>query len=95
MTGVGAALAALVLIASASVAQAEMIEGQIRRIDPETEKLTIRHGPIARLDMPAMTMVFRLARPELMRGLAVGDRVLFDIAPTGGAMTIVEIRKAP
>ncbi|MGE0715281.1 MAG: copper-binding protein [Alphaproteobacteria bacterium] len=77
-----------------AAAQQTPIEGEVRRLDVAAEKLTIRHGPIASLDMPAMTMVFRVARPDMFQGLAVGDRVVFEVERSGGAITITAIRKA-
>ncbi|MEO7105496.1 MAG: copper-binding protein [Rhodoferax sp.] len=36
-----------------------MSEGEVRKIDKESKKITLRHGPLKNLDMPAMTMVFQ------------------------------------
>ena len=71
-------LAALTLvIAFNSHAQSEMADGEIRRLDMETGKVTIRHGEIKSLDMPPMTMVF-VARPKsILDGLEVGDKIQF------------------
>jgi Cu/Ag efflux protein CusF len=54
----------------------------------------IEHGPIASLRWPSMRMQFRLARPDLTRGLAVGDRVDFRFHQSGEAYVVDEIRKA-
>ena len=65
------------IVAFSSHAQSEMAEGEIRRLDMETGKVTIRHGEIKSLDMPPMTMVF-IARPKsILDGLKVGDRIQF------------------
>ena len=71
-------LPAITLVAAFnSFAQSEMAEGEIRRLDMETGKVTIRHGEIKSLDMPPMTMVF-VARPKtILDGLKVGDRIQF------------------
>lgn len=63
--------------------------GRITAID--AAQLMIAHPPIASLNWPAMTMQFRLARPELARGLAVGDSVAFRFREADGAYVIEEI----
>ena len=77
------------------VAQARvMTEGVVRRIDPANGKLTLRHGPIVNLDMPAMTMVFRVQPPELMNTLKVGDAVKFHAESINGTLTVTAIHPA-
>ena len=34
-------------------------EGEVRKVDKAAGKITVKHGPIANLDMPGMTMVLR------------------------------------
>lgn len=65
--------------------------GRITAIDGA--QLMIAHPPITSLNWPAMTMQFRLARPELVRGLAVGDSVAFRFREVGGAYVVDEIRE--
>ena len=69
-------------------------EGEVRRIDKAQGKLTLRHGPLANLDMPAMTMVFKTADPSLLDGLKVGDKVWFTVENVNGAFTVTAIRPA-
>ena len=68
-------------------------EGEIRRIDKDAKRVTIKHGAIRSLDMPAMTMVFRVEDPALLEGISVGDRVRFaaDKAASGYRVTSIEI----
>ncbi len=61
-----------------------MSEGVVRKIDAANGKITLRHGPIVNLDMPAMTMVFRVRSPELLNGLKVGDTVKFHAESIDG-----------
>lgn len=78
------------------MAQAAMIEGEVRKVDTSAGKITLRHGPIPKYDMQtAMTMVFPLKDPAQMTGLNVGDKVQFDVVKEGGSLTITEIKKAP
>ncbi|PRD64404.1 copper-binding protein [Malikia granosa] len=69
-------------------------EGEIRRLDPETGKLTIRHGEIRNLDMPPMTMVFTAKDKAMLAGLKVGDRIRFAASNEGGRYLVTEIQPA-
>lgn len=80
--------------AAIQLAQADLVQGEVRKVDIDAQKITIRHGPIAKYDMDAMTMVFRVADPAMLKQVAQGDKVLFDIDRGGGAMTITTIKKA-
>ena len=74
---------------------ASLSEGEIRRLDPETGKLTIRHGEIRNLDMPPMTMVFTARDKALLAGLKVGDRIRFGASNEGGRYLVTEIQPVP
>ena len=84
-------LATPVLAQTASEAGV-MSDGVVRKIDPANNKITLKHGPIANLDMPGMTMVFRVVSPTLLTGVQVGDAVKFHVEKTNGAMTITDIK---
>lgn len=71
-----------------------MSEGMVRKIDAENAKITLRHGPIVNLDMPAMTMVFRVRPPELLNAVTVGDKVKFHAERIDGAYTVTAIQLA-
>jgi Cu/Ag efflux protein CusF len=60
-----------------AAAAAPRSEGEVRKVDLEQGKVTLRHGPLTNLDMPAMTMVFTAADPKLLEGLKQGDKVRF------------------
>ncbi|TSE27852.1 hypothetical protein Taqua_00047 [Tepidimonas aquatica] len=70
-------------------------EGEVRRIDPATGKITLRHGHIPDLDMPPMTMVFQVRERALLQGLQVGQRVRFRAEQAGGGYFVTEIKPAP
>ena len=72
-----------------------MSEGVVRKIDAAIAKITLRHGPIANLDMPPMSMVFRVRPPELLSGVKVGDKVKFHAEDIDGAYTVTAIQVAP
>ncbi len=69
-----------------------MSDGVVRRIDAANGKLTLRHGPLVNLDMPAMTMVFRVQPPALLKTVKVGETVKFHAEEINGALTVTAIR---
>ncbi|MDP1646226.1 MAG: copper-binding protein [Thiobacillus sp.] len=71
-----------------------MSEGVVRKIDAVNAKITLRHGPLVNLDMPPMTMVFRLQPPELLSGIKVGDTVKFHAESVNGAFIVTVIQAA-
>jgi len=90
-----ALLVALVVTAMPARAQPTDAEAEVTRIDKAAGRVTLRHGAIARLDMPAMTMAYRVADPKLLDGVAVGDRVRFAADRVGGSYTVTVLVKAP
>ena len=79
---------------AAAVAKAEMSEGEVRRLDPQQHRITLKHGPIRNLDMPAMTMVFQAtdqARAMLVH-MKVGDKVRFTATNPAGQLTVTELQ---
>ncbi len=75
-------------------ATAAMADGEVRKVDKSAQKLTLRHGRIENLDMPGMTMVFRVADPKLLNGLKEGDKVRFSADRIDGAITVTSIQPA-
>ncbi len=69
-------------------------EGEIRKIDTGTAKLTIRHGELKNLGMPPMTMVFQLKDKSRLPTLKVGDKVRFraEMEGTTYVVTVIEPR---
>lgn len=70
----------------------KLTAGEVRKVDADTGKLTIRHEPIENLEMPAMTMVFKAGKPELLAGLKAGDRIRFRAETIAGAITVTDIQ---
>lgn len=90
----GAALAATDAAPAAASASPGLTAGEIKKIDAAQGKVTIRHEAIQNLDMPAMTMVFRVASPDLLAKAQVGDKVQFRAENNAGAMVVTEIRRS-
>ncbi len=73
---------------------AEMAEGEIRKIDLEARKITIKHGEIKNLDMPGMTMVFQVKDLAILDKVKAGDKVHFRAEKAGGAIVVTDIQSA-
>ncbi|MBX3618966.1 MAG: copper-binding protein [Rhizobacter sp.] len=69
-------------------------DGEVRKVDKEQGKVTLKHGPIANLDMPGMTMVFKVADPKLLDTIKQGDKVRFAADNVNGALTVTAIDAA-
>lgn len=78
----------------AAAASATLAEGEVRKVDKDAKKITIKHGPLTKLDMPAMTMVFQVKDPAFLDKVKTGDKVRFDADKIGGAFTVTQIEKA-
>lgn len=81
-------------VTMAPAAAAELADGEVRRIDADAGKVTLKHGDIKSLDMPPMTMVFH-ADKALLGSLKVGDKVRFKAVLNSGKYTVVDIQPRP
>jgi len=72
--------------------QSAMAQGEIRKVDKEAKKITIKHGQLG--DMPAMTMVFQVKDPAMLDQVKAGDNVKFEAEKIGGAFTVTKIEPA-
>ncbi|GAA4011934.1 copper-binding protein [Actimicrobium antarcticum] len=71
-----------------------MSDGEVKKVDIEAGKITIKHGPLANLDMPGMTMVFRVKDSAMLDTVKSGDKVKFVAEKVGGALTVTTIQPA-
>jgi Cu/Ag efflux protein CusF len=87
--------AALAVFSASPFAQdADMADGEVRKIDKAQSKITLRHGEIKNLDMPGMTMVFVVKDKAMLDKLALGDKVKFKAINDAGKFTITDILPA-
>jgi Cu(I)/Ag(I) efflux system protein CusF len=90
-----AAIAATPQSTNAAVAPAAALTaGEIKKIDAEQGKITIKHEAIQNLDMPAMTMVFRATNPELLKKAQAGDKIQFRAENVAGSYVVTDIQPA-
>ena len=73
--------------------ESEWVDGEVRRIDREQGRVTLRHGDIRSLDMPPMTMVFHLPDARLIDSLTPGDSVRFRVIAEGTRYRITALEK--
>ena len=73
---------------------ADMTEGEIRKVDLDNKKITIKHGAIKNLDMPGMTMVFQVKDPAMVDRVKPGDKVRFTAEKLNGAIVVTDIQVA-
>ena len=76
-------------------AAGDMTEGEIRKVDKDTKKITIKHGEIKNLDMPGMTMLFQVRDPAMLDMVKAGHKVKFkaEKAATGIVVTEIQVAK--
>lgn len=78
-----------------AIAQAELVDGQVTKIDESAGKITIKHGPIKKFDMgDGMTMVFRAQDPAMLKAVKAGDKVKFEADKVNGQFTVTKIQKS-
>jgi len=86
-------VATISVTALATVAVAQMVDGEITKVDEAAGKMTIKHGPLKKFDMDAMTMVFRAGDPAMLKQVKPGDKVRFEPDKVNGQFTVMKIEK--
>ncbi|MFZ1104097.1 MAG: copper-binding protein [Hyphomicrobiaceae bacterium] len=86
---------ALGVVALPLMAMAQMVDGQVTKVDESAGKITIKHGPMKKFDMDdGMTMVFRAQDPTMLKQVKPGDKIKFDAEKINGQFTVTKIEKA-
>jgi Cu(I)/Ag(I) efflux system protein CusF len=89
------AMAVLAAAVLPEPALAQMVDGQVVKIDESAGKITLKHGPLKQFDMEeGMTMVFRAQDPAMLKTVKVGDKVKFVPERINGQFTVTKIQKA-
>lgn len=87
-------LAAIALLGALPVAFAQAwVDGEVKKIDRAHGKLTLAHNEIKALDLPAMTMAFRVKDAAMLEKVQVGDRVRFAAEKVAGQYTVTALQK--
>ena len=69
-----------------------LTDGEVKKIDKEQGKITLKHGAIKHMDMPGMTMVFHVKDKAMLDTVKTGDKVQFMVVDEGGKMTVTQIQ---
>ncbi|MEO6293092.1 MAG: copper-binding protein [Burkholderiaceae bacterium] len=80
------------MIAPAVMSNLPMADAEVRKVDIENKKITLKHGEIKNLDMPGMTMVFQVKDPAMLDKVKAGDKVKFSADKIGGAIVVTQIQ---
>jgi len=75
-------------------AAAQMTSAEVRKVDKVAKRITLKHEEIKNLDMPPMTMVFRVKDPAMLDKVKLGDKVRFAAEDVAGAITVTQIETA-
>jgi Cu/Ag efflux protein CusF len=76
---------------AATAASQALSDGEVRRVDRQQGKVTLKHGEIKSLEMPPMTMVFRVKVSAMLDRLKVGDKIRFTVDQIDGALVVTRI----
>ena len=66
--------------------------GEVTKVDRSGGKVTIKHGPLRNLDMPAMTMAFRVSDQAMLDQVKAGERIEFVAENVNGTLTVVRLQ---
>jgi Cu(I)/Ag(I) efflux system periplasmic protein CusF len=80
--------------ASSASAAVPMTSAEVRKVDKENKKITLKHGEIKNLDMPPMTMVFKVKDATMLDKLQPGDKLMFAAEKIDGAYTVTVMEAA-
>ena len=75
-------------------ALAQMVDGEVTKVDESVGKITIKHGPMPKFDMEGgMTMVFRANDPAMFKQVKPGDKIKFEADKVSGQFTVTKIER--
>lgn len=72
----------------------DITDGLVRKVNKEAGKVTIQHGEMHHLGMPAMTMAFPVKTAGLLDNVQTGDKIKFKVVKENGRLVIIELRPA-
>jgi len=88
-------LAVTLGLVSAAIAQSLLVAGQVMRVDQSAKKITIKHGPVPRLNIEeGMTIVYAAPDSNMLKTVKIGDKVNFEAERVGGQYVLTKIEEA-
>jgi Cu/Ag efflux protein CusF len=89
-----ATIVGLAFLPALVCAQQPLADGEVTKVDESAGKITIKHGPIKKLNMDeGMTMVFKASDPAMLKQVKAGDKIKFDADNVNGQFTVTKIEK--
>jgi Cu(I)/Ag(I) efflux system periplasmic protein CusF len=70
------------------------VSAEVRKVDLENSKISLKHADIPNLDMPGMSMVFQVKNVAMLENVKAGDKVMFTADKVDGAFMVMSIEKA-
>lgn len=80
--------------ATAATVALPMVSAEVRKVDLENKKISLKHAEIKNLDMPGMSMVFQVKNAAMLENIKAGDKVMFTADKVDGAFMVLSIEKA-
>jgi len=80
--------------ATKDAADTALSVGEIKKVDKDTGKLTIQHGPLVNLNMPGMTMSFKVQDPAMLDQVKAGDKIRLRVERVNGTFTVTKLEAA-
>lgn len=71
-----------------------LADGEVKKVDKDTGKLTVQHGPLVNLNMPGMTMSFKVKDPAMLDQVKAGDKIRLRVERINGAFTVTKLEAA-
>ena len=81
-------------LAHAQAATGDLSEGEVRKVDKENARVTLKHGPLTNLDMPGMTMAFKVGDHRMLDTVQTGDKVRFRAEMVDGKLVVTKMETA-
>jgi Cu/Ag efflux protein CusF len=88
------AAASLAMLPMFAFGNAHFTQGEVRKVDKEAGKITLKHGEIRNLEMPPMTMTFRVKDRAQLDKVKQGDKVRFTAEKVGSTYTVTLLEPA-
>ncbi|MCF1464183.1 hypothetical protein GOZ80_22925 [Agrobacterium vitis] len=87
-----ASTALLAVALSSGAFAAEFTKGTVKKVDAKAKKVTIIHEELKSLEMPAMTMVFRVKDDAMLEKLKEGANIEFVAERVEGKITVTDVK---
>lgn len=83
--------APLAALAQSTLPALPATAAEVRKVDLDAKKITLKHEEIKNLEMPPMTMVFQVKDTSLLANLKTGDKVMVTVDKVNGAYTVMSL----